>query len=166
MREYFSHFKYTVKHKWFVFIECCKFGIPFTGLVHDWSKFRPSEFVSYAKFFFDEKGRRKKIVRDKTGCYKPTDTGNKDFDFAWFLHQKRNKHHWQYWTMAEDEEGLKILEMPHKRRLEMVADWNGAGMALAGEINTIGWYNSNKHKLQLHPNTRKKIEKMLEKDKK
>ena len=153
MKEYLSHFKYTVIHKWFVFIECCKLGIPFRGIVHDLSKFRPSEFFPYAKFFFDKKGRRKKIVRDETGYYKPTDTGDKNFDFAWFLHQKRNKHHWQYWTMPEDIEGLKILEMPDKYRKEMVADWNGAGKALTGKIETENWYNKNKHKLQLHPKT-------------
>ena len=103
--KHFKYLKYVLRHKWFVFIECCKMGYPFLGLIHDWSKFRPSEFLPYAEHFYGKDSHHKdgshqqkgiKTGRDETGYYKPTDTGDKAFDFAWLLHQKRNRHRWQW----------------------------------------------------------------------
>ena len=54
---------YVLRHKWYVFIECCKLGIPVRGLVHDLSKFRPSEWFPYANFIHKPK------QRDDTGYY-------------------------------------------------------------------------------------------------
>ena len=136
-----------------MFLESCKLGIPWLGFIHDWSKFLPSEFIPYANHDFDK-------ARDETGYYKPTDTGDKAFDFAWLLHQKRNKHHWQWWTLPEDGGGLKVLEMPLRYRKEMLCDWRGAGRAY-GTPDTKRWWEKNKDKMQLHPNTRKWIEKNL-----
>lgn len=87
---------YVVRHKWFVFVACYRLGIPWRGLVHDLSKFLPSEWIPYTNFFYGPKPS----PRDSTGYYKPTDTGDKAFDFAWLLHQKRNRHHWQWWLTA------------------------------------------------------------------
>jgi hypothetical protein len=129
-------------------------GIPLLGILHDWSKFLPSELIPYANFFY------KKKVRDKTGYYKPTDTGDPKFDFAWLLHQKRNKHHWQWWILPKDDGGMKVIDMPDKYRKEMMADWRGAGKAL-GTPGTKSWYQNNKNKMNLHPSTRAWVEKML-----
>ena len=125
MKIHLKYLSYIIRHKWFVFIECCKLGIPWQGVVHDLSKFRPSEWFPYANYF----GGDIKKGRDETGYYKPTDTGDKAFDFAWLLHQKRNNHHWQWWVLPEDNGGLKVLPMPEKCRKEMLADWRGAGKA-------------------------------------
>ena len=39
-----KHLKLITKHKWVVFILCCKIGIPWRGLVHDLSKYpQPKE---------------------------------------------------------------------------------------------------------------------------
>ena len=157
MKAHWSYLKYVVRHKWFIFIECYKLGIPLLGIIHDWSKFLPSEFIPYANHFH---GPDAKQWRDKTGYYKPTDTGDAAFDFAWFLHQKRNKHHWQWWILPEDESGCKALPMPNKYRREMLADWRGAGR-VQGKPNTRAWYEMNGYKLQLHPETLVWIEGML-----
>jgi len=124
--------------------------MPFRGLIHDLSKFLPSEFIPYARFFYDKEDQ---IRRDKTGYYKPTDTGDKAFDFAWLLHQKRNRHHWQWWTLPEDGDGIKILPIPEIYCKEMICDWKGAGKAQGkkGPNECREWYKSNKHKMQLHP---------------
>ena len=79
------------------------------------------------------------------------------FDFAWFLHQKRGRHHWQWWVLPEDSGAIKVLPILDCYRKEMLADWRGAGRA-QGTPNTSAWYNKNKEKLQLHPETRKWIE--------
>lgn len=128
-------------------------GIPALGVVHDLSKFRPSEFIPYANFDFD-------AVRDETGYYKPTDTGDEEFDFAWLLHQKRNKHHWQWWALPKDNGSLKVLDMSLKYRKEMLCDWIGAGRAY-GTPDTRAWYEKNKGRMMLHPNTRTWIERQL-----
>ena len=101
MNRYIVYIWYVVKHKWFVFLECCKLGIPWRGVLHDMSKFLPSEFIPYARFFYNPDGSSKQI-RDKTGYYKPNNTGDAEFDLAWFYHKSRNKHHWQYWILPWD----------------------------------------------------------------
>jgi hypothetical protein len=169
IKRYTAYLKYVLRHKWFVSIECFKRGIIWRGLLHDLSKFRPSEFIPYAKYFYGPKGENLQAQRrDKTGYYKPTDTGDEAFDWAWLLHQKRNKHHWQYWILPTDNEGVKILPIDYEYIVEMVNDWVGAGKA-QGYFSpkdqpmqeTIKWYDKNKDKMQLHPESRKQIEQLI-----
>lgn len=152
--KHLRYLSYVLRHKWFVFIEACRLGIPWQGLTHDLSKFRPSEWGPYANFFY---GKKAKVVRDATGYYKPNDTGDPAFDFAWLLHTKRNRHHWQFWCQPKDSGGMKILPMPDQYLREMLADWRGAGRA-QGKPDTAAWYEKNADKLQLDPVTRSWIE--------
>ncbi len=46
-----KHFNLVNKHRWEVFKLCCKAGIPYRGLVHDLSKYSPTEFWESAKYF-------------------------------------------------------------------------------------------------------------------
>ena len=158
MLRHIKYLKYVVVHRWFVFLECCKYGIPWLGIIHDISKFRPDEWFPYANFFYG----KNIVIRDNTGYYKPTDTGNKRFDFAWLLHQKRNKHHLQWWILPEDEGKLKVLPIPIKYCKEMLCDWIGAGKAQ--ESSSVScWYNKNSYKMTLHRETRLWIENQIEK---
>jgi hypothetical protein len=142
-----------------VFLAACKFDIPWLGLIHDWSKFRPCEWFPYARHFHNPDGTSREI-RDETGYYKPTDTGDVAFDFAWLLHQKCGRHHWQWWILPEDNGGVKVLPMPDCYRREMLADWYGAGRA-QGKTDTQAWYEKNKDKMQLHPETRRWLEEQI-----
>ena len=166
--KYIKYLKYIIKHKWYVMVECFESGIIWRGLTHDLSKFLPSEFIPYANHFYGGEGSDIKKGRDETGYYKPTDTGDKKFDYAWLLHQKRNKHHWQWHILPTDETGVKILEMPEQYLMEMICDWVGAGKAQGKfspkedkYLETRGWYEKNGNKMQLHPETRKKIKKII-----
>ena len=139
----------------YVFLECLRFGLFWQGVIHDLSKFWSSEWGPYVDTFYGKRA----IRRDATGYYKPT--GNNDaFDFAWLLHQKRNRHHWQWFLLPEDEGGFKVLEMPLACRKEMLADWRGAGRA-QGKPDTLTWYTKNRMKMQLGPETRAWIEAQL-----
>ncbi len=151
---YFKYLKSLLRHIRFVRRACWAKGLYWQGLVHDLSKFRPSEFLPYANFFYGPKP----FVRPSAGYYKPTDIGDGAFDFAWLLHQKRNKHHWQFWVLPEDSGGVKLLEMPHKYRLEMLCDWWGASMAYGNGGKCKTWYEANKTKMQLAPFTKKWVE--------
>lgn len=156
MKKYFAYIKYVIRHKWFVLLECIKYGIIWRGIVHDLSKLLPSELIPYANYFRDDI----KKGRDDTGYYQAGFTGNDPFDFAWLLHQKRNKHHWQWWVLPLDDGGFKMLEIPETYRKEMLCDWRGAGKA-QGTPDTKKWYMTNKDKMMLGEETRKWLEKEL-----
>lgn len=158
MRRYLAYASYVLRHKWFVFVAGCQLGVPWLALLHDNSKFGPSEFGPYARFFYESDGAKKQR-RNSTGYYKPTDTGDHAFDVAWHHHFRNNKHHWQFWAVPDTEVpgGIKVLEMPERYRREMLADWIGAGKA-QGVPDTLGWYLTNRDKLVLGPETRKWIE--------
>lgn len=141
IRAYMKYLLYVLKHKWFVFIECCRLGIPWRGITHDLSKFLPSEFFPYAHNFHLD----------------PKYVGKKEFEIAWLHHQRKNKHHWQYWVVPRLDDDYNIYPMPEKYVKEMLADWVGAGKA-QGQPNTRKWYKQNKDKMILHPKTRAWIE--------
>jgi hypothetical protein len=148
----------VIRHKWFVFLEACKLGVPFLGIIHDISKFLPDEFFPYARYDFANFGNNKPETQLA-------------FDKAWLKHQKRNKHHWQYWLLMNDSGGaikfpeksfkqVEPLPMPEKYIKELVADWKGAGRAY-GNPDTKGWYKHNKPKIILHQETEKCVEELL-----
>ena len=163
--KYLKYLKYVLRHKWFVFLGCLKFGkgntffwpLLYEGIIHDWSKLRPSEFIPYAKHFYGNKGDINR-GRDKSGYYRAGETDNYRFDYAWLLHQKRNKHHWQYWILSMGDGGFKMFNMPDLYLLEMAADWYGAGRAISGRTDIGSWYITNKDKMLLEDKTRKRLE--------
>lgn len=111
---YWKYLKYVLKHKWFVFIECCKLGIPLRGLFHDLSKFLPSEFIPYARYFYGNYPETL-TVYEKTYHWKMKTKAviKEDFDLAWLKHQKRNKHHWQYWLLVSDSSSKEFTLQEH-----------------------------------------------------
>lgn len=156
MKAHWKYLKYVLRHKWYVFLACLELGVPiWTAILHDWDKFLPDEWFPYVHFFHNPDGTPKQR-RDKTGYYKPDDTGDSAFDWAWFLHAKRNKHHWQWWVLPTEFEN-KALPIPDLFRREMLADWIGAGKA-QGKAKTWEWWEANKHKMELHPETRAWLE--------
>ncbi len=127
------------------------------GIIHDWSKFRPDEFIPYHHYFSTHR-------RDENGEYDANAAEDWDFLLAWLKHQRRNKHHWQWWYLVQDEDDPKALPMPSRYRKEMLADWRGAGRTY-GNNNTAGWYSRNKDKMILHPETRAWIEENIQNEK-
>jgi hypothetical protein len=157
MSKFSQYFSYLIRHKFFVFVECLKFGLIWQGLVHDWSKFLPDEFLPYVEHFY---GSKKQEWRDETGYYKPTNTGDPDFDVAWLKHQHRNPHHWQYWVLREDDGRTFAMKIPENYLKEMICDWRGAGRA-QGTPNTVAWYEKNRGKMLFHEESRELVEEIL-----
>ncbi|MDO8443311.1 MAG: DUF5662 family protein [bacterium] len=162
--KYIKYFSYLLIHKYYVMVECFKEGLYWRGLAHDMSKFLPSELFPYADHFICNI----KECNCETGYYKSVDSGDKKFDFAWILHQKRNKHHWQWWVLPDDGGGLRAMEMEEPYLIEMVCDWVGAGKA-QGKVSpkddkyfeTRNWYANHKNKMKLNEKTRAKIEEKI-----
>jgi hypothetical protein len=150
MRKHLLYLKYILRHKWFVLIECAKRGILWRGLVHDLSKFLPSEWFAYADYFYGP----------ETSGPLQTHVVREAFDRAWLLHQRRNPHHWQAWVLREDDGATKLIPMPEAYRKEMLADWVGAGKA-QGYPSVNAWYAKNREKMKLHPYTRMWVEERL-----
>jgi hypothetical protein len=157
LKRHWNHGKYVFWHKWYVFVECCKLGIPFRGLVHDWHRFLPVEWIPYSNRF----KAGPSTGRDRSGHYDPFKTGVPGFDVAWHCHQKRAWHHWQSWCCPMDDgKGINVLEMPEKCRREMLADWRGAARA-QGTNDVLGHYLANKDRMLLGPETRLWLEKEI-----
>jgi len=151
MRRHWQYFRYVIRHKWFVFVAGLSLRVPLLQLVfHDWHKFMLREWFPYARAFYAPDGSKQYALGD-------------DFTVAWNHHQKQGKHHWQYWLITWDHGGTEAIAMPDRYRREMLADWVGAGRAITGKNNTWEWYDANKDKIILHPDTREWVEAELAK---
>ena len=138
---------YIILHKLYVYQAGRKLGLGRVQLLlHDLHKLTPTEWKPYTDTFYRNLGS---LARDA-------------FDRAWLHHKKTmGKHHWQYWILMADNGTWKPLEMPEKYRLEMLADWMGAGKAITGKMDVQEWYRANRDRMILHPNTRRLVERVL-----
>ena len=158
----------VMRHKWFVFLAACELGVPLLGIIHDASKFKSSEMLSYAKYFYGDYIYEKyedappPIKNHAASLISIKSEVDAAFNKAWNDHQKCNKHHWQYWVLINDrsEPQIQAIPMPERYIREMVADWRGAGRAY-GNPNTLGWYLGTRDKQIMHPETRKRVEELL-----
>lgn len=223
MNKHWQNLRHVLIHKWYVLIACLQIGglrLLWRGLIHDWSKFLPSEFFAYSDYFYGVKIQApNNAMIYGAGMREPIphmivpDDIQQAFDLAWNYHQKRNDHHWEYWLLSpmtlrntfnlQSSDGgmselivanrqgkiaalvmhhsvqwLKVdyemeqallrdlkntpipLPMPHVCRMEMLADWIGAGKA-RGMPETWKWYASKKNEIWLHPDTRLWVEEQL-----
>ena len=81
IKNIWKHFCLVNKHRWIVFKFSIKAGIPWRGLVHDLSKYSPTEFFESVKYYTGEKS-------PITVC-----RIQKGYSEAWLHHKGRNKHH-------------------------------------------------------------------------
>ncbi len=115
---FFRHFALVTRHRWRVFVNCSRCGIPFRGFVHDLSKFSPSEFFESVKYY---QGNRSPIG----ACRRAEGVSR-----AWLHHKGRNKHHIEYWLDGDCE--VTPL-MPYKYAVECACDKLAATRVYAGK---------------------------------
>lgn len=157
--KHLKYLKYILRHKFFVLQECYKEGILLRGILHDLSKFRPSEWIPYADYFYGKYPSVKDVYGDaRIHISKFKETVEEEFNEAWLKHIHSNPHHWQYWILREDNGSIRVLPMSDEYRKEMLADWKGAGKAINGYDDTLNWYKKNRKNIILHPETREWIE--------
>jgi hypothetical protein len=138
-----KHFKKILVHKYWVFKYCCNAGIPVQGILHDLSKFSPTEFFESVKYY--------------QGNISPIDACKKanGYSKAWLHHKGRNPHHYEYWQDNFDNGGEPLI-MPEKYAIELVCDYLGAGRAYMGKNFTYKneykwWIEKKKKSLKMHP---------------
>jgi hypothetical protein len=149
MIHHWRYLMYVLRHKYYVFVAGRHLGAPLLSLIiHDFSKFGPTEWRPYVNSFYRYKDDRPQWVKE-------------DFDKAWLHHQHHNPHHWQHWVLQKDNGSVKILKMPVPYVREMVADWCGAGRAITGKWEVAEWYEKAKDKMQLDEYTRIHVEDLI-----
>jgi len=115
IKKFFKHLHLVNKHRFLVFKLCIKAGIPFRGLVHDLSKYSPSEFIESVRYY-DGNISPIKVCKKTNGYSK-----------AWLHHKGRNKHHFEYWYDFNAPEKAPII--PYKYTVEMICDTIAASIA-------------------------------------
>lgn len=139
----YSHSKTILTHKWYVFKYMFYLGMPVRGLLHDMSKFSPTEFIESVKFF---QGDRSPIdaAKEKQG-----------YSLAWLHHKGRNPHHYEYWIDYLDKGGVPQI-IPFEYAAEMVCDYIAAGKTYAKDKWTEStpydyWMEKKFDKAKIHP---------------
>lgn len=119
---------------------------------HDSSKFSEDEYYAYDIYFYP----------DENGMYdSDKEAAERLFEYAWLHHQNTNPHHWQYWVLINDEDGIYPLEMPFMDVCEMVADWGSFAFQKKNGNELLMWYESHKDKMILHETTRMLVEELV-----
>jgi len=132
---------YVLRHKAIILRTAPRYRVPFwTALIHDWTRFLPSEFLPSANYFFGTYQRGVVWRRGESPAY----------DAARDLHEERNSHHGRYWHGQP---------MPERAIREMLCDWDAAGQAKGNPIKP--WYAVNRDRLGLHPATLAHIDQLL-----
>ena len=144
-----QHLKTINHHKWLVMKECFQVGLYKQGLLHDLSKYSPSEFLVGCRYYQGNSSPNN-AEREATGYSK-----------AWLHHKGRNKHHYEYWIdySANPEEGIVGQKMPVKYVVEMFMDRVAASKTYKGAAYTdrdpLVYYEQGAAKLgkMIHPDT-------------
>lgn len=112
-----GHTRMILRHKYWVFHFCRIAGIPWQGIMHDWSKFSPMEFRESVRYY-NGVCSPIKVCKER----------NHGRSLAWIHHHGRNLHHYEAWWDNFDR-GAHPTDMPYRYAAEMICDFLGAGKA-------------------------------------
>ena len=154
LQRLFGHFNTITTHRHMVMIHCFKCGLYKQGLLHDLSKYSPTEFIPSVKYY---QGYRSPISKEKE---------LKGYSECWLHHKGRNKHHWEYWTdRLGNDEHTSSIEMPFEYLLESACDKIAASKVYNKEKYTdefpLNYLNRSYEKKAMHPNTARDLEILL-----
>ena len=141
-KNFFAHWKKVRTHRKWVRKYAFELGIPWQGLIHDLSKYSPTEFFESVKYY--------------QGTRSPIDAAKEDkgYSTAWFHHRGRNKHHHEYWIDNFDK-GMTFNIMPYKYFVELICDYLAAGRAYMGDdfsyAKELEWWKSKRGTIAMHP---------------
>lgn len=151
------HFKTITKHKLMVMHYCFRIGLYKQGLLHDLSKYTPSEFLVGCKYYQGNRSPNN-AEREDTGV-----------STAWLHHKGRNKHHYEHWvdySINDPEHVIMGAKMPSRYVAEMVMDRISASRTYLGDAydnhEPLEYFLKSKPKLWfVHPQTKKELEGLL-----
>ena len=150
-----GHFCTITAHKLLVMKYCFRVGLYKQGLLHDLSKYMPTEFFVGCKYYQGDRSPNN-AEREEKG-----------YSAAW-MHQKgRNQHHVEYWNDYTLEKGriTAPVEMPRKYVAEMLMDRIAASRIYEKERYTdhspLRYFQKGKANYQIHPKTMRELEGLL-----
>lgn len=151
-----KHFKTITYHKWLVLRGCFQVGLYRQGLLHDMSKYSPTEFWVGARYFQGDRSPNN-AEREEKG-----------YSAAWLHHKGRNRHHYEYWidySIHDVEGGMSPVPMPDKYIVEMLMDRIAASRVYLGDKYTdsapLEYFRKGKNSPVMHTYTKEKIEFLL-----
>ena len=155
MSKAWKHFCTITKHRWIVRQGCFRIGLYWRGLVHDLSKYSPTEFCVGAKFY---QGNRSPNAAERD---------EKGYSEAWIHHKGRNRHHYEYWTdMHPVSMVYEPVPMPRKYLCEMVMDRRAACIVYEGKNYTdssaLRYFMRSRERVLMHERTQKELGYLLE----
>lgn len=154
----FKHFHTVNKHRFIVFLNSIKCGIPWRGLVHDLSKYSPQEFFSSAKYY--------QGIKSPIGAERRAENG---YSKTFIHHTRHNKHHFEYWVDVTTG-NIVLIPIPYKYALEMCCDMISASKVYNGKKYNEGmpleYFESTKDKSMMHSASKEFIETVLSRYKK
>lgn len=133
-------------------------GLYWQGILHDLSKYSPSEFLVGARYYQGNRSPNN-AEREELG-----------YSSSWMHHKGRNKHHYEYWNDYAPVNAGRVIasvQMPTRYVVEMFMD-----RIAASKVYNKGNYKDS-HPLQyyqnglekspelLHPRTKKQLESLL-----
>lgn len=147
-----KHFKTITHHRILVCKGCFKIGLYWQGLMHDMSKYSPTEFKVGLKYY--------------QGTRSPNNAEREDkgYSSAWLHHKGRNKHHYEYWIdySSRVPGGMLPVPMPRKYIAEMIMDRIAACKVYNGDNYTnksaLDYYKLGLDPAPMHDETRKWLE--------
>lgn len=150
-----QHFKTITHHKWLVLQGCFRVGLYRQGLMHDLSKYTPTEFLVGARYY---QGTRSPNAMERR---------EKGYSTAWIHHKGRNPHHYEYWTDLSVETGrYESVPMPRNYLVEMVMDRRAACMTYEREKYTDAsawnYFDRSRERRLMHPELEKQLGFLLE----
>ncbi len=150
-----QHFKTITKHRLLVMDGCFRVGLYWRGLVHDLSKYSPTEFLVGVKYY---QGTRSPNTAERE---------EKGYSEAWIHHKGRNRHHYEYWTdLSLETKKYESLHMPRKYLVEMVMDRRAACITYQGknykDDAALKYLRNSLEKDRMHPRTRQELDYLLE----
>lgn len=150
-----QHFKTINHHKFLVMKGCFRVGLYKQGLLHDLSKYSPTEFLVGCKYY---QGTASPNNREREA---------KGYSSAWLHHKGRNKHHLEYWIDygVGTDKTMVGMKMPLKYVVEMFIDRVSASKNYQKEKYTDEspwqYYEKGRGNYMIHPDTQKLLEKLL-----
>lgn len=154
IRNFFGHLKTVTRHRSKVFSHCVKAGIIWRGLMHDLSKFSPSEFWAGVKYYQGTRSPNE-MERETLGYSK-----------AWMHHKGRNRHHFEYWTDYNIKtKRIEPVRMPDIFIYEMFCDRVAASKIYLKDKYTdscpYNYFMAAKARRIIDPETSDKLEALL-----
>ena len=151
-KKWYKHLSTINEHKYEVGKNCFRCGLYWQGILHDLSKYSPTEFLVGAKYY--------------QGTRSPNEAEREDkgYTSSWLHHKGRNKHHLEYWIdydLNKRDGSMTGMKMPDNYIVEMFCDRVAASKIYKRENYTdrsaLDYFENGKSKGAMHPYVRKKL---------